>query len=297
MSASGARAIVDHNSSAQFPLHPGSDSHRSHPSLPSLPAFKPGTNQSGQSYAMSEDSLANVRVRPNRRPLWIGLFIIMVGVGVVLFVGYGGSTIEPQPEDPTPGSNRGLTPDPDPEPQATADAAVVVPPADDIRIELTSEPSNAEVYLAGKMIGKTPLDHKQPRSTGSVSLVVQHAGFENTTLKVDLGGDYSKKVTLVAEKGVVPDVPVIPDKPEVPVNPEVNPDKPVVKPDKPVVKPVKPVGKPDKPVGKPDKPVGKPDKPVGKPDKPVVKPDKPPAKDCQIPGQAMPFDPRPVCKS
>jgi hypothetical protein len=37
---------------------------------------------------------------------------------------------------------------------------------------------------------------------------------------------------------------------------------------------------------------------VVKPDKPVVKPDKPPAKpDCQIPGQAMPFDPRPVCKS
>ncbi len=281
------------NSSAQFPIGPGSGSH-SHPAMPAMPAMpalslkKSGTHQSGQSYA-HEESLANVRVRPNRRPLWIGMAIILLGVGIVLFVGYGGGSVDPKPEDPKPPvSPQAKLPDPatkNPtvDPAVTPDAAVV--PADDtVRFDITSEPSNAEVYLAGKSLGKTPLVHKQQRGSGSVLLVVQHAGYDNVTLKVDLGGDYSKLVTLVSEKA----------KPE--IKPEIKDVKPEVKPEKPPIKPTveKPVVKPSV---KPDKPLIKPtvEKPVVKP--PPVKPDKPLKPDCQIPGQAMPFDPRPVCKT
>jgi serine/threonine protein kinase len=267
-SLTGARAALDN---AQFPAQPGSGSHRSHPALPAI-TYKQGTNQSGQSYGLTDESLSDVRVRPNRRPLWIGLFIIAIGVGVVLFVGYGGGNdIVPAPSDPKPAPEpkQPIVDNTEKQPVATPDAG----PADDLVVlELTSKPSGAEVYLAGKLLGTTPFKQDRPRGNGDVSVVLKHPGFENMTLKVDTTGDYGKDVVLIAEK------------PE--VKPEVKP------PEKPPI-----VNKP------PEKPpvVNKPPiKPPVKPDKPPVKPDKPPTpvkQDCQIPGQAMPFDPRPVCKS
>jgi hypothetical protein len=254
---------LDHNSSQQFPIGPGSGSHHSHPAI-----FKPGTNQSGQSYV--DDSLSSVRVKPNRRPLWIGLGIVTIGIGIVLFISYGsgGTNVEPKPEDPqrTPVADPN-PPKPDPKPEK----AVVPPDAaiDNVHLDITSDPAGADVWQTGKHLGKTPLVIDRPRGTGDVSLVVQHPGYENVTLKVDLSGDYTRRVIMAKESA----------KPEVKPEP-VKADPPKPKP--PVMKPaVKPV----------IKPVVKPDKPVVKPDKPVAKPD------CQVPGQAMPFDPRPVCKT
>ena len=253
----------NHNSSQQFPIGPGSASHRSHPSIATY------TGQSGQSYV--DESLSSVRVKPNRRPLWIGLGIITVGVAIVLIVGLGGGGVEPKPDK---SANPVADPTPD-KPPVKPEQPIVVPPdapaEDNVRVDITSEPTGADVWQTGKLLGTTPLQLDRPRGSGDVALVVQHAGYENVTLKVDLAGDYTRKVVMRKES--------------VPVDPK--PDPKDTKPDpKPAIKDTKPVPKPVVP------------KPVVKPEKPVVKPDKPPAKqDCQIPGQAMPFDPRPVCKS
>ena len=254
----------NHNISQQFPIGPGSASHHSHPSIAAH------TGQSGQSYV--DESLSSVRVKPNRRPLWIGLGIITVGVAIVLIVGLGGGGVEPKPDTPaTPVAD----PTPDKQPVKPVQPNVVTPDApveDNVRIDITSEPAGADVWQTGKLLGKTPLQLDRPRGSGDVSLVVQHAGYDNVTLKVDLAGDYAKKVVMTKEGTTID------------VKPDVKPEKPV----KPPVVNTKPPVKPPVAITRP----------VVKPDKPVVKPDKPPAKpDCQIPGQAMPFDPRPVCKS
>ncbi len=284
-STGGRPAVVDNNSSQQFPVHPGSQQ-----SGPALAYPKLGTNQSGQSYV--DDSLSNVRVRPNRRPLWIGLAIITIGIGLVLIVGYGGGNVEPKPEDKpnptvTPGSDaKPVVDPPKPEVAKTPDAA----PEDTVHLDITSEPSGADVWQAGKLLGKTPYTIDRARGTGDVALVVQHAGFDNVTLKVDTSGDYTKKVIMTKE-GAAEVKPPTNDKPP-------TTDAPPIKPDKPPVTNVKPPVKPDKPAVTNVKPPIKPDKPPVKPEKPVVKPDKPPPQpNCQKPGEAMPFDPRPICKS
>ncbi len=259
--------VLNHNSSQQFPLAPSSASQQSHP------AIATHTGQSGQSYV--DESLSNVRVKPNRRPLWIGLAIITVGVAIVLIVGLGGGSVELKVDDkPTPvadpGSDKAEPKKPD-QPlvnPATPDVAV----DDNVHIDITSEPAGADVWQTGKLLGRTPLLLDRPRASGDVSLVVQHAGYENVTLKIDLAGDYAGKVVMRKES-----LPDLKDTKPVP--------KPVVKDTKPVSKPVTP------------KPVIKDIKPAVKPDKPAVKPDKPVKQDCQVPGQAMPFDPRPVCKT
>jgi len=265
--ATGARPL-DNKSSQQFPAH-GSGSQHSRPALAYPTALaKLGTNQSGQSYV--DDALSDVRVKPNRRPLWIGFTITAIGVGVVLFVGYGGRGIEPKPGDkPVPVANPGAAkPVPKPSAQPVVKAPVTAVVDDDVHVDITSEPSGADVWQTGKHLGKTPLLLERKRGSGDVSLVVQHAGFENVTLKLDTSGDYQRRVVMTKEGSAE----VKPDRPKPPVKPPVN-------------KP--PVNKP--PVNKP--PVNKP--PVNKP--PVNKP--PVNKDCQTPGQGMPFDTRPMCKS
>ena len=273
--------LPNHNTSQQFPIGPGSGSHHSHHSHPAISNAKPTTNQSGQSYV--DESLSNVRVKPNRRPLWIGLAIITVGVAIVLIVGLGGgSTLPTVGDHPTPvavgdpGADKPESKKPElpvvnrPTPDALVE--------DTVRVDITSEPAGADVWQTGKLLGKTPLLLDRPRSSGDVSLVVQHAGYDNVTLKVDLAGDFAKKVVLTKEAATTD------------VKPEAKPEKPPVVNTKPPVVNTKP------PVVNTKPPVVNTKPPVVN-TKPPVKPDKPVKQDCQVPGQAMPFDPRPVCKS
>ncbi len=258
-----------------FPEQP-SGSGRSHPSL--AVNFKSPTD-----FENEVESIGSLR---RRGPLWIGLGVIVIAIAIVIVISMGGKdevqsqpSMAPEPPAPTnhdvETATQPVDAAPEPEhPVATAvDAGVVkpvkhdtqvtvapktvdasvdnppVPPADDtIHLVIESEPSHANVLLAGVAIGKTPLDIEHARGTGDANLSIQHNGYQEMSFKVDLTNDVTKKVALKA----------------------------VVHPIK-VVRP--PINKVRPPKG------GN----TGKTDKPK--------KDCQPPGQALPFDPRPVCKS
>jgi eukaryotic-like serine/threonine-protein kinase len=274
--------------------------------------FAPGAGMSAAISQQSEISYpryepppdasdADVRLKPNRRPLYIGIGIVLLGIAIVVIVGLGGRTVPTQPPDDKATTTPSVAPpvvdpepvkepvkepvvepvkepvkapvkeppakdpavavkDPDPPavepPAVTVDAAVEVVD-ESISIKVTSVPVGANVLLAGKPIGTTPLDTKLPRGTGVAILTVQRAGYEEVQTRIDLSADvFSKDVTLVKKPE--------PKKPE-----RKQPDK------KPVVQDRKPAVVPDR--------------------KPTVAPvpDKKPA--CQPPNQIDPFDPRPVC--
>jgi serine/threonine protein kinase len=196
-------------------------------------ANAPGGSQSEvsqQRYEPAYDGEVNVSLSSNRL-LYIGLGIVLVGIIVLLAIAIADSSDElpalprspsTQPATPTRGEpartdspapavkpdgapSRALTPEPvRPEafraepssrPSASAPAS---PTVDVISVHVLSTPQGAEVVLAGKSLGQTPLTVQIPRATGIVPLTVRHARFGDSTTKVDLSGDISIEVTLAA---------------------------------------------------------------------------------------------------
>ncbi|MEO8706825.1 MAG: protein kinase [Kofleriaceae bacterium] len=272
--------------STQFPAQPGSESGPSH----KIPSTRTGfANGPGMSQAISQSAVAypryepdsadaDLRLRPNRRPLYIGIAIVLAGIAVVIIVGLGGSSIETAPpakpvetvpavKDPEPAPVKEPIQEPTPVPVKevappiiTIDAAVEII-EESIRINVRSTPPGANVLLAGKPIGTTPFETNLPRGTGAAQLTVQRAGYEEITTKIDLSAaEFSKDVTLTK----------LPEKKPAEVKKPVERKQPEVK--KPVER------KQDKPEKKTTPP-----------------PEKKPA--CQPPSAIDPFDPRPVCKS
>jgi hypothetical protein len=182
---------------------------------------------------------------------------------------------------------------------AAAPGGAVDDPAaeESISIRVSSDPQGADVLLAGKPIGTTPLDTKIKRSNGQAILTVHRGGYEDVQTKIDLTADFEKALTL--QKLEEPEEPVD--------DPVVEPD-PIPKKHPVVVKEPRkdPRTTPRKePRKEPRKdPVKEPVRePVKEPVKesvkesvkePVKEPKKP---SCQQPGQVDPFDPRPQCKT
>jgi serine/threonine protein kinase len=290
--------------SPQFGAQLGSSSGPAHNALPvgaplthqGYPGA-PGLGQSEGSYPHYEPPPQvdeEVSLQPSNRLLYVGLGVVLVGVIVLLAIWLAGDRPEDQPParpspSPTipgavPGSDEprpapenpgGFQPDPvKPEafqPDAAApanDLDAGAPVSDEsIRIHVTSVPPGADVLLAGKVIGTTPLDTKLQRSTGLATLTVHHARFVDQTATVDLSGDYQRELTLVP----VPDDPA---------------PKPPVRDHDP-----RPTGGRDRPLihdtsSKPH----------------VPPPPPPPVKKCQAPDKFNPFDtscggePCPPCK-
>ncbi|MBS1118868.1 MAG: uncharacterized protein H6Q90_1096 [Deltaproteobacteria bacterium] len=270
------------------------------PPLPVAPPMAefdlaPGTGGGAVSHAGYEPSAEaeseDLEIRSSRRPVFIGLGILALGVIAVIAVSLGGRHADPPApndehrslaSDVTPDSAR-LDESPPPDgadvvtppavaprevspPQATphevppqvidAGAGAVLDPSggeQSITIHVISEPPGADVLLGGKPIGTTPLDTKIHRGTGSANLVVHRTGYEDIPTTVDLSGDVSKEVRLVK-------LPAVDKKPAVDSRPP--------------------------PGGNSDK------KPAAEKRSPAA--EKKPA--CQPPNQVDPFDSRPVCK-
>ncbi|MGE5183646.1 MAG: PEGA domain-containing protein, partial [Acidobacteriota bacterium] len=140
-------------------------------------------------------------LKPNRKPLIIGIVCAVIGFAIVLVVklGSGGSSeakvvaqtgsdeTEPAPAAPAP----------TPESAGSAQTAGSDTMADDmISVRVVSHPPGAEVIVAGAKIGVTPLDTKLHRGTTFTELTVHMEGYVDVTSKIDLGGDFSKDVTL-----------------------------------------------------------------------------------------------------
>jgi hypothetical protein len=244
---------------------PGSGSGPSHPSHPSHPALQvpvmPVTTRHGYasaasiptndaSYPRYEPGTGAYgdehQLKPNRRPLFIGLGIAAVGLVVLLVMMLaGGGNDKPividhgnedtPPVEPTqkmdppnaetapqvaPVTNTTATPTetkpadvtaeaakPDPAPAteqkdpstpAVKEPTAVTAPVGDTSIELdiTSTPSGADVLLAGKPMGTTPLRTNLPRGDGEKLIVVHKAGYVDSEKTIDLREDFTSEVTL-----------------------------------------------------------------------------------------------------
>ncbi len=247
----------------QFPAVPGSGSHSgpAHGAIPSTRhgyASAPGTARgdvadADYDFEAGFDDGADLQLAPNRRPLFIGLGIAAVGV-VILLMTLGGGKDDSDKEEPTVSMNTGselrvgsgsaahdptAKPAEDPTTPSTATAnrtgsgsaevvGSVVPAAvkTSIKLHVTSNPAGADVILAGKVIGQTPLSTKLPRGTGMTMITVHKAKFIDTTKEFDRSEDYESDLTLrkAEPKPTAPDVkqtPEIKRTPEVKKTPEI----------------------------------------------------------------------------
>jgi hypothetical protein len=144
----------------------------------------------------------------------------------------------------------------------TLDAAVEAPADETIAIHVQSVPPGGDVILDGEFIGVAPVDVKRKRVNKHVALMVRHAKFEDAKSTIDLSGDASRTVTLLAKK---------PDTTTSVIEHPKQPD-------------------PNAHVNQNDH--KQPDPNAHK--TPPPPPD--PKKKCQQPGQYNPYDSRPICK-
>ena len=176
-------------------------------------------------YDPSSEMSEELRLKPSRRPLYIGGGIILIVLAVVIAMTIGGSggnvgsnsgasppSAPPETELRPPAESSGGTPatgsDGSAAPEAAAPEQPTPTPGSDtpdpdtsmedetISIRVTSDPSGADVLLSGKSIGTTPLDRRWPKGTTSAFLVVHRAKFVDVTSRIDLSGDLQKHVTL-----------------------------------------------------------------------------------------------------
>ena len=242
---------------------------------PAITNAPPSVVPSDLAYPRYDPSSMDLGAPPNNRLLYIGLGVVLIGIIVLLAISIADSSDELPPPPPrattgatdprttrplvapagttAPGT---LTPQPvKPEAFREPAAAGTQPVHDEsITLRVSSTPPGADVLLAGKPIGTTPLDTKVKRGAGAAMLTVHRAKFVDVTAPIDMSADVTKDVTLVA---VADPTPVRPPPPRPPVRPPVRETRPHVQPaPPPPVRPTPP----------------------------------PPAPKCQPPGQIDPFD-------
>jgi len=218
-----------------FAAHSGSGSGPAHGALPvgsqpiiRMPGFVagPGGSPSELSYPRYEPPSEAVAydVKPQQRLWSIAIGVVLIAIIVFLAVSIAqGRAPEAPPLTPTPNATvPGGDPPAVPSPSgAAASDAPGVPPkpdavkpeafhpgaeaevpdagvADSMSLRITSIPDGADVLLAGKPIGTTPLDTKLKRTIGFATLTVHRAKYEDFTTTIDLREDFTRAVTLVA---------------------------------------------------------------------------------------------------
>ncbi len=143
-------------------------------------------------------------LRPNRRPLFIGLGVMLVGAAALIAVKLTGGSAAPATlaADAASvvgaGSDNAVGSD-----HATAPAPVDPGVDEYVALHVISHPAGADVLIAGKKVGVTPLDTKIKRGptikeagTTMAPLVIKLDGYVDVASKIDLTGDYAKDITL-----------------------------------------------------------------------------------------------------
>ena len=151
-------------------------------------------------YEVPLDALApDVQLTPNRRPLLIGLGIVVVGIIVLLAVAFSGDPegrriakpADNEPEQMNESDRTQSMPEmPPPPAKGSADEITI---DSMVSIVIYSEPSGADVLIAGTKVGVTPFESKLKRGTKIAQLTVQKAGYAPFQGKIDLGGEYENK--------------------------------------------------------------------------------------------------------
>ncbi len=68
---------------------------------------------------------------------------------------------------------------------------------DSVSLRVTSTPEGADVVVAGKVIGTTPVELTRKRMPGRSTITVHKAGYRDVTTEIDLGEDYKAEIRLV----------------------------------------------------------------------------------------------------
>jgi serine/threonine protein kinase len=283
----------------------GSGSAPAHPAMPGQPpivstrhgyasAVPSRGDISYPRYDAPADALAAGTLKPNRRPLIIGLGIAVIGIIVVLAVSMGGGSKDSEPAAAAAGSDTAAQPEQKMQTQPVEQPKPPAPVADEnmVSIHIVSDPKGADVLIAGTKIGVTPLDTKLKRGTKITQLTVRLAGYQDVSTKIDLGGDYSNEHIKLVKLGEEPEgtgsgsatAQAAPPTPA--TTPSDEPKPPATKKEPAVVKKDPPVVKKDPPVVKKEPTVKK----------EPVQHDKPAQPKCQPPGPNVdPFSPIPIC--
>jgi len=321
-----------------FPPGPGSGSGPAHGMPSTRQGYTSGAQTRGDvSYPRYEpppgslDYEDDLRLRPNRRPLFIGLGIAGVGLIILLAMTLGGGSGDEGKEQPIvmddQGSNDGsdagsnkVEPT-DPKPDPTLDPKVVPtdvkvgsgatgPAAPDtttnnttgsgatpiqdqsITLDIETDPVGADVILAGKVIGMTPLRTKRPKGKGISMITVHKARYIDVTAQIDLGEDFTSDLKLKKA-----DEPVTNDTKKTGTDPKKTGTDPKKDPKKTGTDP-KRTGTDPKKTGTATtvRNSGNTTTTVKNPGAGSGTVTTPKKKDCQQPAQYNPLDDRPVCK-
>ena len=315
MSQAAPGSFVPDSGSGSGPAHgamPPVSTRQGYASAPGMTRGDPVYPRYERQPGTAADTDGAPELKPNRRPLFIGLGIAGLGFVVLLLMTLGGGdedpTRDPIKDEPTinmgaggPGSAEPAhvttpTPTPTPtttgpgestkEPVKTGSGAVTPGPdtakpaagsadapsaqvADtSISIKVSSEPTGADVLLAGKVIGTTPLETKIQRGSGRSMITIHKSRYADVTKEIDLSSDYADVISLTKE--------------EQKVTPEVKKAEPVKEPKRtrpPEIKRPTNQTKTTPPGNGSGSATSTPKKPA-----------------CQVPSQYDPLDSRPVCK-
>jgi len=82
------------------------------------------------------------------------------------------------------------------DPALRAAAAPARLPGATIRLRVESTPSGAEVSLAGKLLGTTPIHTETARRSGTEVLAIHRVHYHDVVTRIDLGRDYDQAITL-----------------------------------------------------------------------------------------------------
>jgi len=129
---------------------------------------------------------AEMELKPNRRPLIIGLLIVLIGAAAIAFV-----MLRSNNDDQAAAAPEGSG--------STETASGALPEGGSgeedsmVSVIIHSDPPGADVMIAGSKIGVTPLNTKNKRGTSIQQLTVHKDGYADFSTKIDLGGDYENR--------------------------------------------------------------------------------------------------------
>jgi hypothetical protein len=130
-----------------------------------------------------------VQLAPNRRPLFIGMGIVLAGVIVMLAVSFGGGDDPVAPAQSEQAEPRSAVAPEPPAPKIDDDIA----DENMVSVIIHSDPPGADVLIAGTRIGATPFESKLKRGTKVAPFTVQKDGFAPYTGRIDLSGEYENR--------------------------------------------------------------------------------------------------------
>jgi serine/threonine-protein kinase len=140
-----------------------------------------------------EHMAPDLQLTPNRRPLFIGVGIVVAGVIVMLIVSLTGG--DEAPSVPSADSEQEMETESGSASGEMAKGSDTTEVADDnmVSVIIHSEPAGADVLIAGAKLGVTPFENKLKRGTKIAPLVVQMDGYAPFNTKIDLGGEYENR--------------------------------------------------------------------------------------------------------